>query len=129
MTKSSAARLAVGVVLGIFIGRANAQSVLFSDTFDRANSHDIQASLTGITDNTSSGLAADTVYTQAWLDPNNAAPTSMSKMVSRPTAVARRFLETGYSWPSVQARPKPPSTIISSIPQFFPPVVSASLST
>lgn len=67
--------LAAGVVLGIFIGHANAQSVLFSDTFDRANSRDIQASLTGITDNTGSGLAADTVYTQAWLDPNNAAPT------------------------------------------------------
>jgi hypothetical protein len=50
-------------------------AVLFSDTFDRADSRNIDASLTGITDNTGSSLAADAAYSQSWLDPNSAAPT------------------------------------------------------
>jgi PEP-CTERM motif len=75
MTKLFVVMLVSGAVIAVFGGRANAQSVLFSDTFNRADSRDIQASLTGITDNTGSSLAADGVYSQPWLDPNNAAPT------------------------------------------------------
>ena len=50
-------------------------ALLFEDTFDRANSRNIDASLAGITDNTGSSLAADAVYIQPFLDPNNAPPT------------------------------------------------------
>jgi hypothetical protein len=48
---------------------------LFEDNFDRADSRNIDASFTGITDNTGAPLVADAVYSQPWLDPNNAAPT------------------------------------------------------
>lgn len=48
--------------------------ILFEDTFDRANNRNIDAALTGLTDNTGSTLSADNVYTQPWLDPNNRAP-------------------------------------------------------
>jgi arylsulfatase A-like enzyme len=51
------------------------QAILFRDTFDRADSRNIDASLTGITDHTGAPLVADAVYSQPWLDPNNAAPT------------------------------------------------------
>lgn len=54
---------------------ASAQVILFQDNFNRADSRNIQASLTGITDNTSSSLTAGGVYLQPWLDPNNASPT------------------------------------------------------
>ncbi|MBB5351844.1 hypothetical protein HNR46_002083 [Haloferula luteola] len=50
-------------------------AVLFSDNFDRADDRNIDASLTGIVDVTGSAFAGDDVYTQPWLDPNNAAPT------------------------------------------------------
>jgi hypothetical protein len=49
-------------------------AILFEDNFDRADSRNIDASLTGITDNTGTPLLADAVYSQPWLDPNNAAP-------------------------------------------------------
>ena len=49
--------------------------VLFEDTFGRADSRNIDASLAGITDNTGSSLAADAVYSQPFLDPNNGPPT------------------------------------------------------
>ena len=52
-----------------------AQAILFRDTFDRADSRNIDASLTGITDNTGAPLVADAVYSQPWLDPNSAPPT------------------------------------------------------
>ncbi len=59
----------------IFSGlAAHGQTVLFKDTFDRGDSRNIDASLTGITDATGSPLAADAVYTHGWIDPNNAAP-------------------------------------------------------
>ena len=45
--------------------------VLFSDTFDRGDSRNIDVSLTGITDNTGSSLVADGVYSQPFVDPNN----------------------------------------------------------
>ena len=49
--------------------------ILFEDTFGRTDSRNIQESLAGITDNTGSSLAAGAVYSQPFLDPNNAAPT------------------------------------------------------
>ncbi|MCA9236211.1 MAG: hypothetical protein KDA44_12120 [Planctomycetales bacterium] len=72
--------------LGILVGAgacvlvlAGAQrlqaGVLFADNFDRADSRNIDESLSGVTDNTGSALAADAVYTQPFLDPNNAPPT------------------------------------------------------
>jgi len=50
-------------------------AVLFSDNFNRDNSRNIDASLSGIIDNTGSSLSADGVYTHAFIDPNNAPPT------------------------------------------------------
>lgn len=52
-----------------------AQSILFRDSFDRPDNRNIDAVLTGITDNTGASLAADVVYSQPWLDPNNRPPT------------------------------------------------------
>lgn len=46
-------------------------AVLFADTFDRTAGRNIDASLTGITDNTGSALAADAVYTHSHIDPAN----------------------------------------------------------
>ena len=46
-------------------------AVLFADSFDRSDTRNIDAALTGITDNTGSSLAADGVYTHAWIDPAN----------------------------------------------------------
>ena len=57
------------------IQSASASSIIYSDTFDRTDSRNIDGSLSGITDNTGSSLTADAVYSQPWLDPNNAAPT------------------------------------------------------
>jgi len=53
---------------------SHAQTVLFRDTFNRPDNNNIDAVLTGITDNTGSSLAADAVYTQAFLDPNSRSP-------------------------------------------------------
>jgi hypothetical protein len=49
-------------------------AVLFADNFNRANSGNIDATLTGITDNTGASLAANAVYSQPWIDPNSASP-------------------------------------------------------
>lgn len=49
-------------------------AVIFSDNFNRADSKNIDASLSGIVDNTGSSLAADGVYTHAWIDPASQAP-------------------------------------------------------
>ncbi len=49
-------------------------AVLFSDSFDRADSRNIDATLTGIVDNTGSSIPADAVYSQPWIDPNSASP-------------------------------------------------------
>lgn len=49
-------------------------AILFEDNFDRPDSRNIQAELTGITNNTGSPFTAGTVYSQPFLDPNNAAP-------------------------------------------------------
>ncbi|RYD35125.1 MAG: hypothetical protein EOP87_07910, partial [Verrucomicrobiaceae bacterium] len=54
---------------------APAQDILFRDTFDRPDSTNIDAVLTGITDGTGAALPADGIYTNAWLDPNSKPPT------------------------------------------------------
>lgn len=46
-------------------------AVLFSDDFNRADSPNIDGSLSGIVDNTGSSLAADGVYSTPWVDPAN----------------------------------------------------------
>jgi hypothetical protein len=69
---------ASGAALAVFSSEANAQTTLFSDNFNRPDSRNIQAVQTGITDNTGDNLTAGapgTVYSQPWLDPNNAYPT------------------------------------------------------
>ena len=71
----TAAILISGVILALSAGHAYAQTILFSDNFNRADSRNIQASLSGITDNTGSSLAVGGVYSQPWLDPNNRPPT------------------------------------------------------
>ncbi len=71
----SAATIVSAAILAVFAGAATAQTTIFADNFDRADNRNIDASLTGITDNTGSGLAADTVYSTPWLDPNNQPPT------------------------------------------------------
>jgi hypothetical protein len=48
---------------------------LFIDSFDRPDNRDIDAETTGITNNTGTVFGASAVYSQPWLDPNNAAPT------------------------------------------------------
>jgi hypothetical protein len=53
-------------------------AVIFADNFNRADSNNIDATLTGITDNTDntgSSLAADGVYLHGQIDPNSAHPT------------------------------------------------------
>lgn len=51
-------------------------AVLFADNFDRPNNRNIDGSLSGITDNTGSSLAANGAYTHGWIDPNNNDPTN-----------------------------------------------------
>src|SRR6478672_4594753 len=46
-------------------------ALIFGDSFDRANSNNIDASLAGITDNTGDSLPADGVYSTPWVDPAN----------------------------------------------------------
>lgn len=46
-------------------------AVLFSDDFNRANDPNIDASLTGIVNNTGTALAIDGVYSTPWNDPAN----------------------------------------------------------
>jgi arylsulfatase A-like enzyme len=53
---------------------AKGQAILFEDSFDRANSRNIDAALEGVTDGTGLSLAADAVYSHGWIDPNNGAP-------------------------------------------------------
>ncbi|TWT77261.1 hypothetical protein Pla123a_19180 [Posidoniimonas polymericola] len=64
-------RLAIGAAaLAAMPATVNA-GVLFSDSFNRADSANIDESLTGIVDNTGSALSADGVYSQPWVDPAN----------------------------------------------------------
>ncbi|WP_146586256.1 dockerin type I repeat-containing protein [Posidoniimonas polymericola] len=55
----------------IFIGGQASAVVLFSDTFDRSDNRNIDAELTGITNNTGTTLGVDGVYSQPFLDPAN----------------------------------------------------------
>ncbi|HEY1120119.1 MAG TPA: hypothetical protein VGE67_00905, partial [Haloferula sp.] len=67
-------RLPLALLLaGILTGQA--QQVLFRDTFNRPDNRNIDAVLTGITNNTGSSLPVDGVYTQPFLDPNSRHPT------------------------------------------------------
>ncbi len=77
MFKISIGSLALGLVLGAILAPVfptQAETVLFADTFNRADSRNVDATLTGITDNTGEGFAGDDVYTHAFIDPNNAPP-------------------------------------------------------
>ena len=66
----------IPTLLALSLIQASAHAaVLFADTFDRADSNNIDASLSGITDNTGSSLAADGVYLHGQIDPNAAHPT------------------------------------------------------
>lgn len=78
MIKPSSLILASSVVLAMVSSRTNAQTVLFSDNFNRTDNRNIQAEQTGIINNTGGSLLAGapgTVYFQPHLDPNNAYPT------------------------------------------------------
>jgi PEP-CTERM motif len=73
-----AALFASSAALAFFGSQAAAQTVLFSDNFNRSDNRNIQAEQTGIVNNTGDSLLAGapgTVYVQPWLDPNNAYPT------------------------------------------------------
>ncbi|QJE96332.1 arylsulfatase [Luteolibacter luteus] len=53
----------------------HSQDIIFSDTFDRPDNRNIDAVLTGITNNTGTALPEDGVYSQPWLDPASRPPT------------------------------------------------------
>ena len=55
--------------LTLVLGSSARADVLFSDSFGRADSRNIDASLTGITNNTGTSLPADGVYSQPHVDP------------------------------------------------------------
>ncbi|QDV73971.1 dockerin type I domain-containing protein [Botrimarina mediterranea] len=63
--------LAAAIVASLVGATSASAVVLFEDTFDRANSRNIDLELTGITNGTGTTLAADGVYTQPFLDPAN----------------------------------------------------------
>ncbi|MCA9236212.1 MAG: hypothetical protein KDA44_12125 [Planctomycetales bacterium] len=63
------------LVMALAAGQARAITTLFSDSFDRTDNRDIDAETTGIVNNTGTVFAASDVYSQPFLDPNNAAPT------------------------------------------------------
>jgi arylsulfatase A-like enzyme len=53
---------------GVLAGQA--QQILFQDAFNRPDNRNIDAVITGITNNTGTALPVDGVYTQPFLDPN-----------------------------------------------------------
>jgi hypothetical protein len=60
------------VTVGLCLATAmtiQAQTTLFSDSFDRPDNRNIDGSLVGIVDNTGSSLAVDGVYSQPHVDP------------------------------------------------------------
>ena len=59
------------VAIGLFISTGADAKVLFSDSFDRADSYDIDGSMDGIMDDKGSGLSAGTVYVSPYVDPIN----------------------------------------------------------
>ncbi len=73
--RTSISAYAATLVAVLMIGGTRGQAAtLFRDTFNRPDSRNIDAELTGITDNTGSSLAANGVYTHALVDPSNADP-------------------------------------------------------
>ncbi|BCX47733.1 hypothetical protein HAHE_16410 [Haloferula helveola] len=67
----SAKTQSLGALLALLPAVAPAQDILFSDSFDRADARNIDASLTGIVDATGSSLAADGAYGQPFVDAAN----------------------------------------------------------
>ncbi|TWT92917.1 hypothetical protein Pla108_40570 [Botrimarina colliarenosi] len=67
-----ASAIFASAIFALVTGASTAPAVvLFSDTFNRADSRNIDADLTGITNNTGTALPADGVYTHPFLDPAN----------------------------------------------------------
>ena len=78
MIKPSSLVIASSAALAFVSTQANAQTVLFSDNFNRTDNRNVQAEQVGIVNNTGGSLLAGapgTVYSQPHLDPNNAYPT------------------------------------------------------
>ncbi|MBB5352508.1 arylsulfatase A-like enzyme [Haloferula luteola] len=59
------------LLAGLGLMSVQAQTTLFSDTFDRADSRNIDLSLLGITDGTGSSMPVDGVYGHGFVDPAN----------------------------------------------------------
>ena len=88
----------IPTLLALSLIQASAHAaVLFADTFDRADSNNIDASLSGITDNTGSSLAADGVYLHGQIDPNAAHPTYGAPDGNAANRTATP-VNTGSSW-------------------------------
>lgn len=68
LVRTSVLLLAIAVTLGT--GIASAEN-LYTDTFDRADSRNIDASKTGMSGSVAASLTADNVYTHAFIDPAN----------------------------------------------------------
>lgn len=49
-------------------------AIIFADSFDRPDSHDIDAVTTGMTNNTGTVFGSSAVYTSPWVDPNTVGP-------------------------------------------------------
>ncbi|WP_231934565.1 hypothetical protein [Botrimarina colliarenosi] len=72
MTTKTLRRLVVGLLLGLSAQVADVSALtLFADSFDRADSRNLDASLSGIRNNTGTVLPADAVYSTPWVDPAN----------------------------------------------------------
>lgn len=63
-------KLAYVLTLPLLVGSSHA-ATLFADNFNRADSRNIDGSISGITNNTGTGMAADGVYTHGFIDPLN----------------------------------------------------------
>lgn len=61
----------IGSIAVVMLAQTALAGVLFSDSFDRNDNRNIDASLSSIIDNTGSSLAADGVYTQPFVDAAN----------------------------------------------------------
>lgn len=66
--------LIAAVVTGSAMADRAVAADLFVDTFNRADSLDIDGSAAGITNNTGTSFGASAVYSTPWVDPNTIAP-------------------------------------------------------
>ncbi|MCA9260534.1 MAG: hypothetical protein KDA61_15080 [Planctomycetales bacterium] len=78
MKRSVLSRFGVvcGAALLVAAPASTDAAVLFSDSFNRPDSRDIDGDATGVVNNTSTSFAASAIYSQPQLDPNNADPTN-----------------------------------------------------